>query len=414
MMPPSAVSPVEGELLQRAFETFDQAAQTLQRSYATLTQRIERMDLELSRSNEALRAQLHENEAMRLHLSGILDSLSTGVLVLDEAGIVTRSNAAAIMLLNVSQDTVHGRAGAEVLASLNLAVSEHPQRLGQRLLTVAHNPMAAAPGSLLLIHDVSQMCELEARLQRQHRLAAMGEMVGRIAHEIRNPLGSVELFASLLRRDLEAQPASLAYAEQISQAVRALDGLLSNLLAYTRPERIARAWTAVEPLVMEAVTLATHAMSKHPVDVRLNLDPRLPFIWCNEGQLKQVVLNLLLNAIQAMPHGGTVTVTLATADEGVLGGPAVCMTVTDSGGGIDPAIRPRIFDPFFTTKDEGTGLGLAIVHAILDAHHGRIDVDSRVGEGTTFILLLPHPSDGSPVSEKRTADERVMEDCHHE
>jgi signal transduction histidine kinase len=207
----------------------------------------------------------------------------------------------------------------------------------------------------------------------------------------------------MLRRDLQEQPASLTYAEQISQAVHGLDRLLSNLLIYTQPERTARGWQTVETLVLDALTLAAHAITKTPVDIRLDLDPRIPAIWCNEGQFKQVVLNLILNAIQAMPAGGILTLKLVKADDQSLGTDAICMTITDNGPGIDPAHRSRIFDPFFTTKDEGTGLGLAIVHAIIDAHHGRIDVESRQGEGTTFTILLPHPMEPTRADDESQA-----------
>lgn len=395
----TALHPAERDLLQEAFHTFDQAAHTLQQSYSTLTDRIEQMDMELSKSNEALRTQLQDNEAMRGHLSGILDSLTTGVLVLDQAGLVTRVNTAATRLLGRRADILCGQSAFAVLAELQLRVSEQPQRLGPHVLTIAQGTLEASTshssGHLILIHDVTQMCQLEERLQRQHRLVAMGEMVGRIAHEIRNPLGSIELFASMLRRDLQDHPTSLAYAEQISQAVHGLDRLLSNLLIYTRPERSTRRWQAVEPLVLDALALAAHAITKTPVDIRLDLDPRIPAIWCNEGQFKQVVLNLILNAIQAMPGGGILTLKLVKTDERAPGVPEICLTITDNGPGIDPAHRSRIFDPFFTTKDEGTGLGLAIVHAIVDAHCGRIDVESQPGEGTTFTILLPHPTEGS-------------------
>lgn len=433
MTPVSTAHPAERDLLQQAFQTFDQAAHTLQQSYATLTQRIERMDVELAQSNEALRAQLRENEAMRLHLSGILNSLTTGVLVLDDRGRITRANAAAVALLGVAQEALLEQPAALVLERLQIGGTEHPQRVGQRLLTISRSSLEASSGSpsgsLLLVHDVSRMCELEERLQRQHRLAAMGEMVGRIAHEIRNPLGSVELFASMLRRDLHDMPRSLGYAEQISQAVHGLDRLLSNLLLYTRPERSARAWHRIESLVLEAVSLASHARAQRAVEIGLDLDPRIPSLWCNEGQLKQVLLNLILNAIQAMPEGGRVALALTEMADQPLGEPSVCLTVVDSGKGIDPAHRPRIFDPFFTTKDEGTGLGLAIVHAIIDAHHGRIDVESRTGEGTTFTILLPHPSAQPAGADHETTDHcemaghgailptpdaRTMEDCRHD
>lgn len=430
----TALHPAERDLLQEAFHTFDQAAHTLQQSYSTLTDRIEQMDVELSQSNAALRQQLQENEAMRAHLNGILDSLTTGVLVLDLDGHITRVNAAASRLLSRPADTLRGQSAATLMAELQLTVSEQPQRHESHVLTIAQRSLEASPGQssgqLILIHDVTKMCQLEERLQRQHRFVAMGEMVGRIAHEIRNPLGSIELFASMLRRDLHEQPASLAYAEQISQAVHGLDRLLSNLLIYTQPERSARGWQPVETLVLDALTLAAHAITKTPVDIRLDLDPRIPAIWCNQGQFKQVVLNLILNAIQAMPAGGILTLKLVQADEQALGGRAICMTIADNGPGIDPAHRSRIFDPFFTTKDEGTGLGLAIVHAIIDAHHGRIDVESRLGDGTTFTILLPYPTEPSlrdgephewngqgerPLSDSKTiAHSELMEESTHE
>jgi len=396
--------PGERELLEAAFQSFDQAARTLQQSYNALTARVEQMDLELARSNEALRRQLQENEAMRAHLDGILESLSTGVLVLDEAGVITRSNAQAVRLLGTNAAALCGRSAADVLQSLGLSVGDRPQRIGECMVTISRGPLNTGAGfrsgSLLLIQNVTELCRLEERLQRKDRLAAMGEMIGRIAHEIRNPLGSVELFASMLRKDLAEMPGPKLYADQICQAVHAMDRLLANLLTYTRPERTPRAWHDAEPLILDSLTLAAHAITKSPVDIRLDLDPWTPAIWCHDGQMKQVFLNLIVNAVQAMPSGGVLTISLRRDTDRSLGVPAVRITVADSGAGIDPAHRSRIFDPFFTTKDDGSGLGLAIVHAIVEAHRGRIDVDSTVGQGTSITIILPHPDEtrAAPVT----------------
>jgi two-component system sensor histidine kinase FlrB len=385
----------ERQLLEAAFQSFDQAAQTLQQSYGTLTRRVEQMDLELAQSNGALRQQLHDNEAMRSHLDGILESLETGVVVLDDAGLITRCNVSAARLLGMTPSALEGHDGDEILDWLGLTVTEHPQRIGQTIVTIGRAALTSisggGSGSLLLIHDVTRIYQLEEQLQRKERLAAMGEMIGRIAHEIRNPLGSVELFASMLRRDLADMPGLKTYAEQISHAVHGMDRLLANLLVYTKPERTPRAWHHAERMILDSLTLAAHAITKVSVDLRLDLDPRIPSLWCHEGQLKQVCLNLIINAAQAMPAGGVLTISLKPEPDHLLGLPAVCLTVTDSGPGIDAGFRSRIFDPFFTTKDEGTGLGLAIVHAIVEAHQGRIDVDSVVGRGTSFTIILPHP-----------------------
>jgi signal transduction histidine kinase len=396
----------ERQLLEAAFQSFDQAAQTLQQSYGTLTRRVEQMDLELAQSNGALRQQLHDNEAMRSHLDGILESLETGVVVLDDAGLITRCNVSAARLLGMTPSALEGHDGEEVLDWLGLTVTEHPQRIGQTIVTIGRAALTSisggGSGSLLLIHDVTRIYQLEEQLQRKERLAAMGEMIGRIAHEIRNPLGSVELFASMLRRDLADMPGLKTYAEQISHAVHGMDRLLANLLVYTKPERTPRAWHHAERMILDSLTLAAHAITKVSVDLRLDLDPRIPSLWCHEGQLKQVCLNLIINAAQAMPAGGVLTISLKPEPDHLLGIPAVCLTVTDSGPGIDAGLRSRIFDPFFTTKDEGTGLGLAIVHAIVEAHQGRIDVDSVVGRGTSFTIILPHPAPIGLVEREQT------------
>lgn len=395
--------PEERELLHAAFKSFDEAAQTLQQSYSTLTARVEQMDLELARSNEALRRQLGDNEAMRMRLDGILESLSTGVLVVEDCGTISRSNRAAETLLGATDSELRNRHAADVLAGAGLGLCDRPQRIGQTVVSISRVPLrndsGDRSGHLILFQDITRIYQLEEQLQRKERLAAMGELIGRIAHEIRNPLGSVELFASMLQRDLAEHSSAKHYARQISQAVQSMDRLLTNLLLYTRPVRMARDWHLAEPLIGESIKLAAHALTRVPVQIRMDIGPEVRSIWCHDGQLKQVLVNLVVNAAQAMPNGGVLAISLSQEPPQTLGVPAVRLTVQDSGMGIDPANRSRIFDPFFTTKDEGTGLGLAIVYSIVDAHQGRIDVDSTVGQGTACSIILPHPSIGGSLND---------------
>ena len=390
--------PEEQELLQAAFRSFDEAAHTLQQSYSALTTRVEQMDLELAQSNEALRRQLCDNEAMRVHLDGILESLSIGVLVMDDCEMITRSNRAAEALLGVTDDELRNRRASDILASAGLGVCDRPQRIGQAVVSISqvplHNDSRAHSGHLILFQDITRIYQLEEQLQRKERLAAMGELIGRIAHEIRNPLGSVELFASMLQRDLGEQSSAKRYAQQISQAVQSMDRLLTNLLLYTRPVHLARGWHLVEALIDESIKLAAHAITKVPVEIRVDISQEIHSMWCHDGQLKQVLVNLVVNAVQAMPNGGVLAISLCQEPSRTLGLPAVRLTVQDSGIGIPPAHQSRIFDPFFSTKDDGTGLGLAIVYSIVDAHQGRIDVDSTVGQGTACSIILPHPAIG--------------------
>ncbi len=409
--------PEERDLLHAAFRSFDEAAHTLQQSYNALTARVEQMDLELAQSNEALRRQLCDNEAMRVRLDGILESLSTGVVVVDDGETISRSNRAAEALLGATDAELRNRHASDVLASAGLGLRDRPQRIGQTVVSISrvplHNDSGERSGHLILFQDITRIYQLEEQLQRKERLAAMGELIGRIAHEIRNPLGSVELFASMLQRDLDEHSSGKRYARQISQAVQSMDRLLANLLLYTRPARMARGWHSTESLIDEAIKLAAHAITKVPVEIRIDISREVHAIWCHDGQLKQVLVNVVVNAVQAMPNGGVLAISLSPEPQ-ALGMPAVRLIVRDSGMGIDPAHRSRIFDPFFTTKDEGTGLGLAIVHSIVEAHQGRIDVESTVGQGTSCSIILPHPPMGGDPDEVQsgTGSRPEFSDAH--
>jgi signal transduction histidine kinase len=399
----------DSHILQEAFRSFDEAATTLQQSYQTLTSRLEQLDVELAERNEALGLNLRANEELREHLTAIVESLSTGLLVMDIEGAITRCNQAGEQFLGLTREHIIGRSLAACLKDAKLDGDVYPLTtqqgaavtLSQRALQTSDGRHA---GTLLLIHDVTTVRELEDRLQRRNRLAAMGEMVARIAHEIRNPLGSIELFASMLRRDLTGVPALRGYAEHISSSVHMMDRLLTNLLLYTKPDCSHGEWHATEALMLDALTLAAHAVAHTRIDIRLDVDPLASRIWCDAGQMKQVVLNLILNSIHAMPGNGTLTLSATLAEEQTSGGPLLRLSVSDTGVGIAAAQRSRIFDPFFTTRDEGTGLGLAIVHAIVEGHRGRIDVESVEGRGTTFRIVLPHRREADRIETPESPD----------
>lgn len=382
------------ELLTRAFRDFDQAATVLQQSYDALTARLQQMDLELAQTNASLREHLRETEEMRAHVTAVLESLDTGVIVADSQDVVVRCNHSTEQLLGIPQAQLRGRQASAVLEEIRKDHGEYPLVLpGGVTIALSETDLTDEAGNLIgklvLIHDVTRIRQLEDRLQRRNRLEAMGQMVGSIAHEIRNPLGSVELFASMLRKDLRDQPQLRSYAEHISMAVQSMDQLLSNLLVYTRPDCSRLAWHETELLIREVLTLASHAIPPDSVEVRCQVHPLVPHLWCDGPKIKQVLLNLVLNAVQAMPKGGTLTLTACPAPPEIQESPAVHITVSDTGTGIPAGLLSRVFDPFFTTKDQGTGLGLAIVHALVEAHHGRIDVESVPGHGTSFLITLP-------------------------
>ena len=382
------------DLLTRAFRDFDQAATVLQQSYDALTTRLQQMDLELAQTNASLREHLRETEDMRAHVTAVLESLDTGVIVADSQDVVVRCNHSTEQLLGVPQAELRGRRASAVLEEIRKDHGEYPLVLPSGVTialsqTDLTDETGNLTGKLVLIHDVTRVRQLEDRLQRRNRLEAMGQMVGSIAHEIRNPLGSVELFASMLRKDLRDQPQLRSYAEHISMAVQSMDRLLSNLLVYTRPDCSRLGWHETELLIREVLTLAIHAIPPDSVEVRCQVHPLVTQLWCDGAKMKQVLLNLVLNAVQAMPEGGTLTLAACPAPPQLQESPAIQLTVSDTGMGIPAELQSRVFDPFFTTKDQGTGLGLAIVHALVEAHHGRIDVESSPGHGTSFLITLP-------------------------
>lgn len=225
---------------------------------------------------------------------------------------------------------------------------------------------------------------LEEQVQRQQRLAAMGEMAARLAHELRSPLGSIELFGSLLRQELAGEPGRRVLAEHICTAVRATDHLIGNTLSFVSPRRPKREPVSLTAVVKDAVLLATPLIDMHRVLVEIEHAADQVMVRGDEGMLRQVALNIVLNAVQAMPEGGSLRIAVKGA-----GGEAVRLSFADTGKGIAPADRPRLFDPFFTTRPGGTGLGLAIAHNIVVAHEGWIEVDSEAGKGSTFTVVLP-------------------------
>jgi two-component system sensor histidine kinase HydH len=233
----------------------------------------------------------------------------------------------------------------------------------------------------------AELGEKNKLLERKERLAALGEMAAGMAHEIRNPLGGIHLYASLLAKDVAAMPQSLQLVNKISGGVRRLEGLVSQVLHFTREIQVTRAETDLAAIIETAIDLAQPKIAERAIDVQVRGERPLP-ARVDEHLLGQAVLNLLLNSVEAMDHGGTLSVQFARAIEQDGEGRQVKLTIRDSGPGIPPTILDRIFNPFFTTKETGTGLGLAIVHRIVDAHEGTITVTNPPGGGAQFEIRI--------------------------
>ena len=233
---------------------------------------------------------------------------------------------------------------------------------------------------------------IEARAQRAEKLAAIGELAGRVAHEVNNPVAIISAKSRLLLSDHRADLSKHAVAElgKITELADRTASIAQGLLAYCRPSTNRAEWQPLRLVVRKALAMVEPSARAAGVDLQERIPDALPLVRVNSGEMEQVFLNLFLNSLDAMPTGGTLSI-VGSVDAAGSDGPSVCVTVADTGDGIPPEIRDRIFEPFLTTKPvgKGTGLGLSICLGLMTSNGGTIEVDSRPSEGTRVLLRLP-------------------------
>lgn len=236
-----------------------------------------------------------------------------------------------------------------------------------------------------------QLRESRAEIERLHRtqmsraehFATLGELATGLAHEIRNPLAGIAGVIEIVGRDLPPTSPARAVVKDVRLEITRISRTLTDLLETARPRRPEVRRSNLNTTVEHAVMLARQQVLSRPIKIELQQAPDLPEVEHDSDQIHQVLLNLLLNAVQAMEKTGTVNVEIGSRDG------YANVVVRDTGRGISPQNLPNIFRPFYTTKGDGTGLGLSLAHRIVEDHHGRIEVNSVVGKGSRFEVLLP-------------------------
>jgi two-component system, cell cycle sensor histidine kinase and response regulator CckA len=263
------------------------------------------------------------------------------------------------------------------------------------------------PRRLLMARDVTERRSLELQLQQAQKAETMGNLATGIAHDFNNVLTAIVGWSDSLLKTLPASDPARAYAHEIRDASQHAAELATHLLAFRRQGQVERTLLNLNDVILRAASLFRRLLGPR-IECVLRLTPGVGLVEADQTQIEQVLLNLALNARDAMPDGGTLTietgaVQLGAADvPGCEPGSYIRLTVRDSGAGIRPETGPRIFEPFFTTKaeGEGTGLGLAIVRWIVDQHRGGILVQSTPGAGATFLVYIPRVEEGEPESER--------------
>jgi signal transduction histidine kinase len=247
------------------------------------------------------------------------------------------------------------------------------------------------------VHDlIENVDQAQSKLERSQehllqseKMAMVGKLAAGVAHSIRNPLTSVKMRLFSLGRTLDFSPTQHEDFEVISEEIRHIDTIVGNFLEYSRPPKLTMQKISPSDVVDNALQLLRHRLESYNVEVKLKRPRPLPEVWADPDQLKEVLVNLLTNACEAMGTGGSI---ILREGETFLQsiGQVVTIQVSDNGPGIPESVQDKIFQPFFSTKEEGTGLGLSIAARILGEHGGWLDLESREGLGTTFTLNLPY------------------------
>ncbi len=239
-------------------------------------------------------------------------------------------------------------------------------------------------GAIEISRDITQDITLQKLMMQQEKMASIGRLSAGVAHEINNPLTTILTTALLIQEDVEADDPLFEDLDTIARETLRCRKIVTSLLDFARQNRPEKREIKLNDLVRESILLTKKQAAFKDIEVDYRISGELPRVHLDTGRMQQALINLILNAVEATEPGGRITVQTAPSDGG-----GVDIRVSDTGMGIPEDQVDKIFDPFFTTKEMGTGLGLAITHGIIDQHGGTIEVTSRVGEGTTFLIHLP-------------------------
>jgi len=358
------------------------------------------VSLFLSQAYRSTRASLTRIKAFS---DNIVENMPIGLIAVEKDGTIVSLNQAAESVLRISSGDIPGKKAEEVLRPL-WSIAEDLK--GEKIIiekeinyplpegrTVPLDVISSliegddntSWGYIILFRDLTEIKSLKDEIERSKRLASLGRLAAGVAHEIRNPLSSIKGFATYFRDRYRENKEDQATANIMIQEVDRLNRVIGQLLEFARPMSINMVPTSIQSTVRHSLKMVNKQASEKNIIVVNNLPHQTIEIPMDPDRFAQVLINLFLNAIESMEGGGTLSIDLSRDEKAGI----VMISVTDTGRGIEKEVLEHIFDPYFTTRQSGTGLGLAIVHRIVESHNGEIKVDSNVGKGTRFTVLLP-------------------------
>ncbi len=359
----------------------------------------------LVQSYRATRASLVRIKAFS---DNVVENVPIGLLALDHQGKIAAFNKGAEAILQLSALEVIGQAASkclptELLEEINNSRTRDDVIEREIECTTAHGKMVPLEigassikdendvflGNVLLFKDLTEVRALRREVARSQRLASVGRLAAGVAHEIRNPLSSIKGFATYFKERYPDQPQDQQTAAIMIQEVDRLNRVVGQLLEFSRPISIKPQKTSLQMLVSDSLKLIEDRAAEKNISVHAQNNARVDEARIDPDRINQVLLNLYLNAMDAMDEGGKLSVDLLSNSESG----DIQITVSDTGRGISPDHLAKVFDPYFTTKSSGTGLGLAIAYNIVEAMGGSIKVASEKSQGTTFTITLPEPQE---------------------
>jgi PAS domain S-box-containing protein len=372
---------------------------------ARQTRQVRRVSAQLEDAYRSLEERAVQLKDEQSHTQSILRSVTSGVITVGSDTSVVTMNPAAERILNIAQEavvtqglgTLFSDDGGLIADVRKVLEGRSPRTLRDLILvtTAGRTVHAQATvsrmrdvggrklGAVVTIEDMSDVKALTEQLIRADRLAAMGELTVGVAHEVRNPLGIIRASVQLMEEADCDKARVVGAAQVIKQEIDRLDRVIKALLDFGRPASPTMRPVAVAQVLEDVALFSRTFVSRARVEIVEDYASDVSDVLADPEQLKQVFVNLISNAVQAMPEGGTLTI-----ETGQRNG-FVFVRFSDTGAGIPPEVLGKVFDPFVSTRDDGTGLGLTIVHRIVDDHDGHMEVTSELGVGTAFTVWLP-------------------------
>jgi len=377
------------EQLTDAFRIFNELFQNLSDSYQGLEEQVAKLHGELAFAHSQRLKTLEEKERLASRLEKILAALPAGVIVLDVGGKVLDCNAVATDFLG---EPLIGQDWPDVVARslISVAGNPHERQLsdGKRVNMTVSRDLASSDssdsGQIILLSDVSEMRSLQDMLHQQKQLSAMGEMVASMAHQVRTPLATAILYASQMSNPALDNDKRQRFSQKILERLHYLERQVNDMLIFAKDGRMAMETFSLAELLNHLKDAVKEYTGRGGIDLQIINKVQNDAMLGNENALRGALLNLLNNAVDAVGRVGNIQISVVQLD-----GFKLRIEIKDDGPGIDLALRQRIFEPFFTTKVHGTGLGLAVVDSVVKAHGGHVHVESALGQGAVFWLVLP-------------------------